>query len=69
MSTRISRPNLSVIPNSTTEDREIAILLVAYPDRMRRAEAEDLWALFDFLVDENPGFDHHSGIPERGGNR
>ncbi len=67
--TRTTHPNLAGFPNSTPEDREIAILLVAYPDRMRKAEAEDLWALFDFLLDGNTGFDHDSTIPERGERR
>ncbi len=49
--TRTTHPNLAGFPNSTPEDREIAILLVAYPNRMRRPEPEDLWALWDFVSD------------------
>ncbi len=67
--TRTSRPNLADFPNSTPEDREMAILLVAYPDRMRTPEPEDLWALCDFLLDGNTGFPGDSGIPERGNGR
>jgi hypothetical protein len=52
----------------TQEDREMAILIAAYPDRMRLPEPQDLWALWDFL-ELNTGFDHDLGIPERGGNR
>lgn len=36
---------------STQRDREAAILLAAYPDRMRLPDPEDVYALLDFLSD------------------
>jgi hypothetical protein len=39
--------------NMTQEDREMAILLVAYPDKMRKAEPEDLLALFEFILEDD----------------
>ena len=52
---RTMRPSLAARPRSNQKDREAAILLVAYPDRMRRPEPEDLWALMDFVFDGNTG--------------
>jgi hypothetical protein len=39
--------------NMTQEDREMAILLVAYPERMRIAQPEDLLALFEFILEDD----------------
>jgi hypothetical protein len=64
--TRTTHPNLANSLNSTPEDREMAILLVAYPGRMRLPEVEDFLALMDFIFDGNTGFPGDSEIPERG---
>jgi hypothetical protein len=47
----------------------MAILLVAYPGRMRLPEVEDFLALMDFLFDGNTGFPGGLDIPERGSGR